>query len=118
MSSSRDDGIISSRASKDQNHHRDRNGDDRYRNHRRDGKSDVRIDDDNIHEEKYDELVSLMSNADSEIFHRLRDRRRRRDDDNDDGGVGEGRRKFVIWGLTSYILRLVARLAYGDENVD
>lgn len=39
-------------------------------------------------------------------------------DDNDDGGVGEGRRKFVIWGLTSYILRLVARLAYGDENVD
>ncbi len=43
----------------------------------------------------------------------------RYDDDDDDGvEMGDGRRMFVIWGLTAYILRRVAMLAYGDDTVD
>ena len=35
------------------------------------------------------------------------------DDDDDAGGTGE---RFVIWGLTAHIVRLVARMAYGGDG--
>jgi 8-oxo-dGTP pyrophosphatase MutT (NUDIX family) len=37
------------------------------------------------------------------------------DDDDDAGGTGE---RFVIWGLTAHIVRLVARMAYGGGDDD
>jgi hypothetical protein len=42
--------------------------------------------------------------------------------DMDEGGEDDGgdfeRQKFVIWGLTAYIVRHIAKLAYGSDEDD
>ena len=40
------------------------------------------------------------------------------DDDDDDDDAGRTGERFVIWGLTAHIVRLVARMAYGGADDD